>query len=36
MGSVYARSAHQSEYAQEIKRSVSEAIRKVKENPSHD
>jgi competence protein ComFB len=36
MGSVYARSAHQSEYAAEIKKSVSEAIRKVKENPSHD
>ena len=36
MGSVYARSVQQTEYAQEIKRSVSEAIKKVKENPSHD
>jgi competence protein ComFB len=36
MGSVYARSEHQAEYAQEIKRSVAEAIKKVKENPSHD
>jgi competence protein ComFB len=36
MGSVYAQSADQSSYAQEIKRSVGEAILKVKENPSHD
>ncbi len=36
MGSVYTRSAQQSEYAREITRSVSEAIRKVRENPSHD
>ena len=36
MGSVYARTDRQTESAQEIKRVVVEAIRKVKENPSHD
>ena len=36
MGSVYTRADRQTESAQEIKRAVTEAIRKVKENPSHD
>ena len=36
MGSVFARVDRQTESAQEIKRAVAEAVRKVKENPSHD
>jgi len=36
MGSVYARADRQTESAQEIKRTVAVAIRKVKGNPSHD
>ncbi len=36
MGSVYAKAAGESAQAQEIRRSVREAIQKVKANPSHD
>ena len=36
MGSVYAKSADQTEYGKDIKRAVREAIQKVRANPSHD
>jgi competence protein ComFB len=36
MGSVHAREESQTESAQAIKRAVADAVRKVKENPSHD
>jgi competence protein ComFB len=36
MGSVYARSASHAEYVKEITRAVTEAVKKVKSNPSHD
>jgi competence protein ComFB len=36
MGTVYARAGTDTEHAKEIRRAVSEAIRKIKANPSHD
>jgi competence protein ComFB len=36
MGSVYARAGGESQQAQEIRRSVRDAIQKVRTNPSHD
>jgi competence protein ComFB len=36
MGSVYARAAADVGYAVEISRAVSDAIKKIKANPSHD
>jgi competence protein ComFB len=36
MGSVYARAGTNAAQAQEIRRVVSEAIKKIKANPSHD
>ena len=36
LGSVFARTAGQSEQARDIHRAVHEAIQKVKANPSHD
>jgi competence protein ComFB len=36
MGSVYARAAAETGQAQEVRRSVREAIQKVTANPSHD
>ena len=36
MGTVYARAVTDIEYAAEISRAVSDAIKKIKANPSHD
>jgi competence protein ComFB len=36
MGSVYARAVNDAGYAAEISRAVTEAIKKIKANPSHD
>lgn len=36
MGTIYAHSIDNTEYAQEVKKAVREAIKKISENPSHD
>jgi len=36
MGTLYAHAIDNTDYAKEIKKSVNEAIRKIKNNPSHD
>ena len=36
MGSLYARSMENTDYAKDLKRKVSEAIQKISSNPSHD
>ncbi len=36
MGTIYAHSIENTEYAQEVKKAVREAIKKISSNPSHD
>ena len=36
MGTIYAHSIDSTEYAQQVKKAVKEAIKKVSSNPSHD
>ncbi|NOY09116.1 MAG: late competence development ComFB family protein [Spirochaetes bacterium] len=36
MGTIYAHSIDNTEYAQEVKKAVREAIKKISGNPSHD
>ena len=36
MGAIYAHSIDSTEYAQQVKKAVKEAIKKISSNPSHD